>query len=116
MNLPSFLLFLILFFLSLLPKVTIFLIPAFLYPLFHSLSLSFHFPIRFTSFSPSCPSIIPIFPWHCIVYIFNYLPSTMRQHQVLKLSPYNLRPKENIDKMLIEFNIQQIGIQFTIEK
>jgi hypothetical protein len=35
----------------------------------------------------------------------------MQQHQDLKL-----RPKENIDKTLIEFNKQQINIQFTVEK
>lgn len=40
----------------------------------------------------------------------------MQQHQDLKLSPYNLRPQLNIDKPLIEFNKQQINIQFTIEK
>jgi hypothetical protein len=40
----------------------------------------------------------------------------MQQYQDLKLNPYNLRPKGNRDKILIEFNKQQINIKCTIEK
>jgi RIO-like serine/threonine protein kinase len=40
----------------------------------------------------------------------------MQQYRDLKLSPYNVLLKENIDKTVIEFDKKQINIQFTIEK